>query len=170
MKLLLTSAFLLFILGCGTVHQADNKVSRASYVGDSSSYKFTPITVTVKDKKGKMLNFNLTFAAIINSVKNSHEEPSKSSSYTSSYDAVGIVRRLQTRIKSQIIQEILYLKPAAITDQQVLHAVLQKKAQAIFDKEYDKWSKSSYYNVKIVITSLYFTDMSVGGEASPKRW
>jgi hypothetical protein len=171
LKLLLLCPFLLFMLGCETVAQTDNRVSRASYIGDRDSYKFSNITVTVKNEKNKMLNLNLTFSAIINSLKNSAANPKKSSiSYASSNDVRSIVRRLQTRIQSQIIQEVLSLNPAIIANQQMLHDRLLKKAQSIFDIEYNMWSKSSYFKVKIVITSLYFTDISVGKAPSLRRW
>jgi hypothetical protein len=44
------------------------------------------------------------------------------------------------------------------------------RAQSVFDKEYSKWSKASYFDVKIAITSLYLTDLSVGKAPTPRRW
>lgn len=170
LKSLLTSTLLLFMLGCGTINKTDTEVTRASYIGDTNSCDFSTITVTVKDEKGKRLNLNINYSAIIKSYDNTNRASGKDSSYASSYDAAGIVRRMQTRIKSQVIQEVLYLKPTIITNQQMLHNILQDKAQSIFDKEYNKWSKSPYYNVRIVITSLYFTDMSVGGAPPSSKW
>jgi len=161
MKVILLFTCLIFLIGCETASTTKNQVYSASYLGDRDSYQFDSIMVSVKDEDNKTVNLNITFSAIVN--------PKESFISSTSYSELrGLIRRLQTRIRSQITQELLSLGP--IKSREAVHRKLIKKAQSIFDLEYKKWAKASYFEVKIVITSLYFTDMSVGKSPTSRRW
>lgn len=163
MKTILLFTCFVFLVGCETVSTNNNQVYSASYLGDRDSYSFDSMTVSVKDKNNKTINLNVVFSATVN--------PKESFISSTSYSELrGLISRLQTRIKSQIIQELLSFPTETITNRQLLHNKLTNKAQSIFDAEYNKWTKSSYFEVKIVITSLYFTDMSVGVTPTSRRW
>lgn len=154
----------LFVAGCVSLQEQENKVYSASYVGDAETYELKEVVASVRlNDKNEFMNMHIVFSAIINP----KEDFIAPSTYS---DLRNIVNRLQSRIQSQVLAELLSMEPAVSLNLQKSKEIFTTKAQAVFDNEFKKWSKSSYFEVKIVVSSLYLTDLSVGKESSPRRW
>ena len=162
-KLLFIVASILVFTGCGTIHYTDKQSTSASYLADDRSYELEDIIVSVKNKKGEMTNLHVSFTAVVNQ----KEKFVSSGTYS---ELNGLIRRLETRIKANLIKKAIALDVGYISDSKRLHKVLADEAQSIFDTEYNKWKKSSYFDVKIEITSFYFTDLSVGKAVNCRTW
>ena len=154
---------LVLLMGCETVPGINGQVYDASYIGDQDALAFDSFTVSVKTKDGEPANLHVSLAALVNQEKHFILPDAYS-------ELTGIIRRLETRMQYQLITKILSLDPETISNTQQLHAIVTAEAQSIFDAEYTKWKKSSYFDVEIVITSLYFTDLSVGKDTGTRRW
>ena len=143
-------------VGCFTAPPPQQQGSFASYVGDRFSVAFgeTVVSVRVRDEGNKLHNLHVSLGAIINP---------RDFSFAKTYDVADIVRRQQTRINAQIVG-LLTEKSSLSTDTLAsLRAQILNAAQEVFSKAYGQWSHAKDFDVQIVVTSFYLTDLSVGG-------
>ncbi len=162
MKKLSIAIFLLFLFGCATLPPPPGQTSKAGYIGDYDASHLGEIIVTVPsgDKKSELRNLHLSLSALINP-----KEPSISSSYNVS----SIVQRFNSRLSSIIVREILKYNKITANDLASLSDKVVKMAQNEFNKMFSEWTHSDKFDVEIVLTSIFFTDGSVG-RGSRYRW
>lgn len=153
----------LMLAGCVTVPPPAGQAYSASYVGDSGSIQVSEVVVSVPDgnKPGQYRNLHVAFSALINA---------KMISSADQNNVEGIIRRSRTRISSEIVKEITSQGEIRINDLGSLRGLLEQKAQSSFDSVYSKWTRSAAFEVKIVVTSIYFTDGSVGTTSATRAF
>ena len=127
----------------------------AYYVGDQYSLYFNEIVVAVPsaDKPAERHNLHVSLAAIINP---------KKFSWSDEHDAARIVRRCTVRLCAVVVDDILKHGPLSAKDLHMVATSATAKAQETFDRVFKLWKKADKYQVEIVITSFFLTDVSVG--------
>jgi hypothetical protein len=162
LRYFLPAVLFLFLAACSSPLKEGDANLGASYLGDAS-YEVNSLVVSVKDVNEITLNLHLSFNALVT--------PRESFIYSGTWSELrGLIRRLETRIKSQLLLKTLSLSPKVISRPKELHSTLTKEAQTVFDAEFKKWKKASYFDVKIVLSSFYFTNLSVGEIVRQRCW
>ena len=148
--------------GCVTVPRSDQP-SMASYVGDRASVNFDEIVVSLKLGEGSaaLENLHVRLGAIINP---------RSVSLTDPYEVGRIVWRQQARISDRLVDLLLSKGTVSPNSLPRLKTETLEAARAVFAEAYSKWSRAKDYEVEIVVTAFYVTDLSVGAHASSPRW
>ena len=165
-KLFVAPALLSVILalsGCATPPLPGNRTAYASYVGDAQSLDLATVIVAVpSDKQANgFRNLHIGFHALVNK---------QAESTASDGDVQMIVYRSATRLSAAILEGTLSSGPVEAKDLPALRKMLTEKAQKSFDSIFAKWTHSKAFKVEIVITSMYFTDGTVGANTSQRRW
>ena len=152
--------------GCINYPGSRDQTSFASYVGDSAAMYLTEIVVSVPIAEGtnKFMNLHVSFSAIINSEKHT---PSVS---LSDFNVIEILDRSKTTLSSEIVKEVTMRGEVKVTEIDELRKALENKAQRTFDSIFSEWKSSNLYKVDIVITSIFFTDGSVGFTKQTNTW
>ena len=153
----------LMLGGCISVPPPAGETYSASYVGDRDSVSIAEVVVSVpaENNPDQFRNLHVAFSALINAQK---------VSTGNQYDVEGIIRRSRTRISSEMVGEISDKGVIGIKDLGSLRKILEQNAQSTFDSIFSKWSHADDFEVKIVITSIYFTDGSVGKTEQQFMW
>ncbi len=160
-RILIVIIVTLYVSGCSTVPPPQGQVSYASYVADRSTVAFDEIMVTMPGSgTGELRNLHIKLAAIVNPVEKSK---------ASEYDVQSIVRRTQTRIESELVQDISAGSISLDKGQSFMLKQIESSSSKVFGAAYDKWEHSKEFKVEIVVTSLYFTNGSVAKPASGVR-
>jgi len=150
----------LFTTAC--VSLPADQTSYAGYVGDRATISLSEVVVSVQSPSVPFSNLHVGLAAIIN--------PSDFS-YSEAYDVERIVRRMEPRISSRVVQTILATKAVTPGALPSLRDRILAEAQSSFDAAFAKWEHAPAWNVELAVTSLYFTNGSVGrGTAGSGRW
>lgn len=154
----------LLLTGCITLPPPEGQTSSASYVGDSASVHVTEVVVSVPldQKADEFRNLHVSLSALLNAEKVSTADR---------YDVERIIRRSRTRLSADIAKDLTVRGPIKVADLAALRAALEAKAQAAFDSVFSKWTRADVFKVEIVVTSIFFTDGSVGRtEESQRLW
>ncbi len=135
----------------------------ASYVGDRTSVSFDEIVVSLKvgDSNAALQNLHVRLGAIINP---------RNVSLTDPYDVARIVSRQQARISDRLVDLLLNKGTVSPSSLARLKMETVDAARAVFAQAYSKWSRAKDYEVEIVVTAFFVTDLSVGTHASSQRW
>ena len=152
------------LTGCMTLPPPQGQTSSASFVGDSGSVHVTEVVVSVPldEKSDQFRNLHVPFSAIINARKISSADR---------YDVEAIIRRSRTRLSSRIVADVNARGVVTVKDLPELRKVLVADAQSAFDSVFSKWTRADVFTVDIVITSIFFTDGSVGrNERAGRFW
>ena len=165
---LLTLFFVsLLLTSCQSVPTND-VASSASYVGDRAFRSFEEVVASIQalDVPGGLRNLHVELVAVVSSSASSSD--SSSSSYSLFFsEALGIVSRAEAGISAAIVETLTAARFASATDLSSLKRQVEATAQGAFDATFRKWSRAGDFEVRIVITSFYLTDLSVG--KSPQR-
>jgi len=107
-------------------------------------------------------NLHVTLAAIINV---------KQVTSADFWDVERIVRRMEPRTSARVVDVVLGGGPVAPAELSELRRKILAAAQAEFDTAFVKWEHAPEFEVRLVVTSLYLTDESVGHTAPARsRW
>lgn len=117
--------------------------------------------VTVRMWDAALLNLHIGLGAIVNPKKQTLSNP---------HEVVGIVRRLEPRIDSRLVNSLADGESISADRLRSLQREITALAQSAFNDAFAKWSKAADYEVEIVVTSFYFTDLSVGRVKQERRW
>ena len=151
----------LAVLSCVTLPAGEGTTSGAGYVGDRASLTFTEIVVSVpRAAEPGFQNLHVDLGALINPKKASRFSP---------YEVEDIVRRTEPRISAHLLDVILAAGPIADPELTRLRDRITLEAQAAFDSLFGTWKHAEEYEVRVVVTSLYFTDGSVGRPPASRR-
>ena len=156
MSRILILAILCSVLsGCVTAPVSKDKISSASYVGDRNTAQLDEIVVSIPNQNNdtSIRNLHIFFAAVIN--------PTKSST-ANEYDARGIFYRAYTRIAAQLVDDVASGRVDTSKGIADIRSQVLLNATKTFTPIFSTWNHSEDISVEIVITSLYFTDGSVG--------
>jgi hypothetical protein len=144
----------LSFVGCFTAPPPQNQGSIASYVGDRMSVTVgdTVVSVRVRDEGNKLHNLHVGLGAIINP---------RDFTFAKTYDVADIVRRQQARINAEIVNLLTSKKGISMDTMSDLKAQILGAAQDVFSQAYAKWSHAKDFEIQIVVTTFYLTDLSV---------
>jgi len=121
----------------------------------------TVVSVRVPEEANKLYNLHVGLGAIINP---------RDFSLAKTYDVADIVRRQQARINAQIL-DLVTSKGRVSTDALLdLKREIVKTAQDVFSQAYIRWSHAKDFEVQIVVTTFYLTDLSGGGAGQRHAW
>ncbi len=151
------------LAGCTSVPSDTNRISSASYVGDSAGMSIEEVVVAVpcKEVQSGFVNVHVVLTGIINP---------KKTSLSNTWDVQSILSRLSPRISSAVTV-VIQQEPAPTENLIDLRDRIVKVANRVFAGEFSKWTSAEDYDVQIVVTSLYLTNGSVGRSGSGhSRW
>jgi hypothetical protein len=140
----------------------DGLESSASYIGDRSSVFFREVlaAVSVEGAARPNQNLHIAMAAIVNPVKSSDDTA----------PAEQIIRRQEARIASEVLAVALASPTLNARELKTLRVTLASAGQAVIEKAMSQWKHGSLFEVRIVVTSLYFTDPSVAPSGPARAW
>jgi len=144
--------------GCSNVSSVnDGKTSYAYQAADRDSVAFDEIVTGVPfdDKGGAFANIHIALTAILNTSGNE-----QTNNLSTLDDVRRIVNSSSPRISAALVKYMQNRSDFLNTKQLVNE--LTKTAESTFNPIYSKWKHAEKYKVEFVITSLYFTDGSVG--------
>lgn len=162
-KFLISFGLVLMIMGCASFPAPEGQTSKASYVGDTASVLLSEVVVSVpvSEESVPYRNLHVSCSAILNTEK---------VSMVAQFQVENIIYRSKTKLSAEIVKELTKRGVINISDMEKLRSELVDKAQTIFDAVFSKWTYSDAFDVDIVITSMYFTDGSVGKNESGRRF
>ena len=161
-----TSALLFsvaLLAGCVTTPTPTGQASSAYKVGDRSSLSLGEQVFTIRLADGptsELRNLHVRLEVLINP---------RSVSLSSEYDVDGIIRRLDPRIKAKLADYLATGKSIPINGLARLKEEIVQQAQTTLLASYSRWKKADDYEVQVVATGFYLTDLSVGTPAATAR-
>ncbi len=149
--------------GCVTSPQTGGTTSSAYAVGDRGQITLDEVVVSLplRGVASPYQNLHIGLAAIVNPQKVTLYDPNT---------VEQIVRRLEARISSRLLESLSGLGQQVIDDLPALRKRIASDAQNVVDSALQQWQHASEYRVEVVVVALYWTDSSVGRAAQQKRW
>ena len=161
-----TSALLFstaLLTGCVTMPAPTGQASSAHKVGDRSSLPLGEQVFTIHltdGPTGELRNLHVRLEVLINP---------RTVSWTSGYDVDGIIRRLEPRIGARLSDYLPIGKSIPLSAIAGLKDEIVREAQGTLLASYTKWKSAGDYEVQVVATGFYLTDLSVGTPVLPAR-
>ena len=148
--------------GCATSPPAEGTAVSAYSVGDRARVTFDEVVVSLpfRGASAPYQNLHVVPAAIVNA---------RRTTYSSPYQAEGILRRLETRVAARLSEVLSSLGEQSLSDTPTLRKRVLTEAQAVVDEALRQWEHGSEYRVEIVLASLYWTDASAGRVQQQQR-
>lgn len=167
-NVLLTLLYVSLLLSSCRSIPTDEGASSASSVGDGAFRSFEELVASIQapDAQGGLRNLHVELVAVVSS-RAASSASSSSSYYLYFSDALSIVTRAEAGISAAVVETLMAARLASATDLSSLKRQVEATAQGAFDATFRKWSRAGDFEVRIVITSFYLTDLSVG--KSPQR-
>jgi hypothetical protein len=137
--------------------------SAAYAVGDRARVGFDEVVVSLPFQGAgtQYQNLHLSLSAFVNPVR-------KTSS--AEWDVEGILRRCEGRIGARLSQVLAAQGPQSLGTTPRLGELARAEAQKIVDESLARWDHGSDWHVELAVSSLYWTDASVGRAAQGKSW
>ena len=153
--LLMPCCVLALLCGCESAPPAAGEAVSAYYVGDRAHVSFDEVVVSLplRGASAPYQNLHVSVAAVVNPRK---------TSWSSSYDVQGILRRVEHRIAARLSEVLSGLGEQSLSDAPALRRKIVAEAQPLVDEALRQWEHGSDYRVEMVVESLYWTDASVG--------
>lgn len=159
---LMMMAIALLFAGCVTYPNNNDLAYGISSVGDRYESSLKEIIISIPNvNENSYQNLHIEITAMINPTQ-------KTLTWTS--DVRDVFRRLEPRIADRIITvvyEHLDDFPSSIN---TLRLYIAREAQKVFDDVFSKWKHSDEWKVELLVTSLYFTDVSVPMQTRRPMW
>jgi hypothetical protein len=148
--------------GCVTTAEKGGRVESAYAVGDRAQITLDEIVVSIpmRGGNGPYQNLHICLGALVNPQKTTLYDP---------YTVEGIVRRLEGRIASRLVESLTGMGQQSIEDLAALRKSIGSEAQAVIGSALQHWQHAPEYRVEVVVVSLYWTDASVGRAAQTRR-
>jgi hypothetical protein len=148
--------------GCVTTPHTGGQVESAYAVGDRAQITLDEVVVSMplRGGNGPYQNLHISLGALVNPQKTTLYDP---------YTVEGIVRRLEGRIASRLVENLTGMGQQSIEDLATLRKSIGAEAQAVVESALQHWQHASEYRVEVVVESLYWTDASVGRTAQQRR-
>ena len=149
-----------YFCGCVTSPVTPGTTVSAYSVGDRARVAFDEVVVSLKmhESTAPYQNLHVALAAFAN--------PSKPT-LASNYDAETILRRLETRLTARVSESLSNLGEQSL-DTRELRMKILSEGQSVINDALRQWEHGSEYRVELVISSLYWTDASVGRVAQQR--
>jgi len=120
------------------------------------------VSLPLRGANAPYQNLHVAPAAVVNV---------RRTTYSSTYQAQDILRRLETRVAARLSEVLGSLGEQSLADTSALRRRALTEAQTVVDEALRQWEHGSDYRVEIVIASLYWTDASVGrSQQQPRGW
>jgi hypothetical protein len=119
------------------------------------------VSLPLKGATGPYQNLHVGLAAAINPVKTTYE---------GAYTVGDILQRLEARIAARVVEVLSSEKNISLEQMPELRDQVARDAQAVVDEAMQRWKHGNEYEVKVLVTSLYWTDGSVGRVPASRRW
>lgn len=158
---LLCCAGALSFSACVTSPVSQGTTVSAYSVGDRGRVVFDEVVVSLPFMSGGNVsvgpyqNLHVALAAFANPMK---------PTLASAYDAEAILRRLETRVVARVSESLSKL-PTQTLETRELRKLILSEGQSVINDALRQWEHGSDYRVELVISSLYWTDSSVGRPA-----
>jgi len=111
------------------------------------------VSLLLRGATASYQNLHVAHAAVVNA---------RRTTYSSTYQAQDILRRLEARVAARLSKVLSALGEQSLSDTAALRRRVLTEAQAVVDEALRQWEHGSDYRVEIFIASLYWTDASVG--------
>lgn len=148
------------LMGCVTTPtRTEGMTVSAGAVGDRGRVAFDEVVVSLRfsGPPHAYHNLHVATAAVVNPVR---------TTLANQYDVHGILQRVETRIAARLTEVLSGVGEQTIDKTRSLRPVILKEAQEIVDDAMRRWQFGNDFKVEVVITSLYWTDPSVGKPAA----
>jgi len=133
--------------GCMTVPPPTTPTSTAYALGDRASYGLEEVVVSLPLRGSDTLyqNLHVGLAVIANPVRQTAG---------SSYEVEGLVRRLETRVRSRLVEVLASAGEQTLDSSGSLRQRVSVEAQDILEQSLSLWTYRSDYRVEIVVVSF----------------
>ena len=155
---------MLLLGGCvNTPPAGPGEVASAYAVGDRARVGFDEIIVSLRlrGSNSPYQNLHVSLTAFINPIR-------KTSG--SEWDVESILRRSEGRMAAKVSEALSNQPEQSIDDSKRLRGVILSEAQPIVDEAMKRWEHGEDYRVELAVSSLYWTDASVGRPAQGRGW
>ena len=155
-------AFVALAAGCVTSPPAEGTAASAYAVGDRARVMFDEVVVSLplRGANAPYQNLHVAPAAVVNV---------RRTTYSSTYQAQDILRRLEIRVAARLSEVLSSLGEQSLSETGALRRRILTEAQTVVDEALRQWEHGSDYRVEMVITSLYWADASVGRSQQQQR-
>ena len=144
------------LTGCATSPPpAEDGLASAYSVGDRARAAFDEVVVSLRMREtdAPYQNLHVVVTAFVNPVRQTPGSPD---------EARGIVQRAEPRIAAALSRSLGQQHDRSVADSEHLRELARTEAQAVADAAMKQWEYGADYHVEIAVTSLYWTDASVG--------
>jgi hypothetical protein len=133
----------------------------SSTVGDRAAIDLTEVVVSVRSDKGQQ-NLHVWFSALINPTEriNPHELE----------EVEGVLRRAEGRIAAQATADLAGRASVPLASLGKLREELASAGQRTLETAVGRWRLRDRFRIEVAVTSIYFTDGSVGRRRAAERW
>jgi hypothetical protein len=152
------------VLGCVTSPPAGPDAMGSAYaVGDRARVGFDEVVVSLpyRGASAPYQNLHVSVSAFVNPVR---KTPS------SEWDVEGILRRSEGRMQAQLSQLLAAQGEQSPATDLKLRELIRATVQPIVDAALKRWEHGDDWRAEVMVSSLYWTDASVGRAAQGRSW
>jgi len=154
-----SAAVLLALTSC--VNAGPRDASRTSMPADRAAIDLGEVVVTVHTDKGAQ-NLHVWFSILINPTERVNDREVS--------EVAGVLRRTEGRITAQATAELASRTSLPTASLGKVRDELIRAAQTTLDAAVTRWRSRDSFRIEAVITSIYFTNGSVGRQRAAERW
>ncbi|AFM14031.1 hypothetical protein [Turneriella parva] len=151
-------------LNCMSLKSKDENNISEDNLGDRTAHSFreTVISIPITENPKKYENLHFVVTAFIN--------PKESVFGSSTYNAVDLVEKLESRTQSELLKALEFKEPIAWRDLYKLKPTILQTVKKVFDVQYAKWSLRDKYTVEFAITVFYVSNNIENRDFSPRDY
>ncbi len=152
------------LLGCVTAPPPPQGGQVSAYsVGDRVKVSYDEVVVTAwrGDNTGKLMNLHVSIAAAANPIRPTRAGP---------YDAQSIIQACENRVAAEVNQDKAGLQLPTIEAERAFRAAVLDDAKRVIESAMKQWEFGDDFKVEVMVTSYYWTDLTVGRVLSNRRW
>jgi hypothetical protein len=151
----------LLVLALGACISGPRQRFQSSVLSDRAAIDLAEVVVTVRTEKGPR-NLHVWYALLIQPLERLRPEEID--------ELESAVRRSEGRIAAQATADLSARASVTTASLGTLRGELVGAAQKTFDDTIARWRFRRSFRIEAAITSLYFTDGSVGRARAAERW
>jgi hypothetical protein len=119
------------------------------------------VSVPLREVKAPYQNLHISVAVLVN--------PQRISYSKSYYDVEHILKRLEGRTSARLLEMFNGQGDLSLEGMDRLRLRIQTEAQTLVDQAFRQWEHGADYRAEVIVTSLYWTDPSVGRALQSQR-
>ena len=113
------------------------------------------------DNTGKLMNLHVAIAAAANPIRPTRAGP---------YEAQSIIQGCENRVMAELNQDTSGMHLQGIDAENAFRVAILDDAKSVIESAMKQWEFGGDFKVEVMVTSYYWTELTVGRVLSNRRW